>query len=36
MTLEFHPEAELELIEASLYYERVVSGLGLRFEREIR
>ena len=36
MKLEFHPEAELELIEAAVYYERQVPGLGERFEREIR
>ena len=36
MKLEFHPEAELELIEAGLYYELEVSGLGARFEAEIR
>jgi len=26
MRLEFHPEAELELIEAAAYYEREVPG----------
>ena len=36
MRLEFHPEAELELIEAALYYEKQVPGLGERFEFEIR
>jgi toxin ParE1/3/4 len=36
MRLEFHPEAELELIEAAVYYEKQVSGLGERFESEIR
>lgn len=36
MRLEFHPEAELELIEAAVYYERQVIGLGERFETEIR
>lgn len=36
MNLEFHPNAELELIEASLYYERKVPGLGARFENEMR
>lgn len=36
MKLEFHPEAELELIEAAVYYERQVPGLGERFEAEIR
>ena len=28
MKLEFHPEAELELIEAAAYYELQVPGLG--------
>ena len=32
MKLEFHPEAELELIEAAAYYELRVPGLGERFE----
>ena len=36
MRLEFHPEAELELIEAAVYYEQQVPGLGERFEAEIR
>ena len=36
MRLEFHPEAELELIEAAVHYERQVPGLGERFESEIR
>jgi plasmid stabilization system protein ParE len=36
MRLEFHPEAELELIEAAVYYETQVLGLGGRFESEIR
>ena len=36
MRLEFHPEAELELIEAALYYELQVPGLGERFEAEVR
>jgi plasmid stabilization system protein ParE len=36
MRLEFHPEAELELIEAALHYELQVPGLGERFESEIR
>jgi plasmid stabilization system protein ParE len=34
--LEFHPEAELELIEAAEYYELEVPGLGKRFEAEVR
>jgi len=36
MRLEFHPEAELELIEAAVYYELQVPGLGERFEAEVR
>jgi plasmid stabilization system protein ParE len=36
MRLEFHPEAELELIEATVYYDKQVPGLGERFESEIR
>ena len=35
MKLEFHPEAELELIEAAAYYEFQVAGLGWRFEAEV-
>jgi plasmid stabilization system protein ParE len=36
MRLEFHPEAELELIEAAAHYEVQVPGLGQRFEAEVR
>ena len=36
MKHEFHPEAELELIEAAVYYEHAVPGLGERFETEVR
>ena len=36
MRLEFHPEAELELIEAAVYYDKLAPGLGERFESEIR
>lgn len=36
MTFEFHPEAEVEFIEAAAYYEGQVSGLGERFQVEIR
>lgn len=36
MTFDFHPEAEVELIEAAAYYERQVPGLGERFQSEIR
>jgi len=35
MKLEFHPEAESELIEAAAYYELQVPGLGERFEAEV-
>ena len=35
MRLEFHPEAERELIEAALYYEVEVPGLGKRFGKEV-
>ncbi len=36
MRLEFHPEAEMELIETAEYYELQVPGLGERFEAEVR
>lgn len=36
MKLEFHPDAELELIEAAVYYESRVPGLGMRFGDEVR
>lgn len=36
MTFDFHPEAEVELIEAAAHYERHVPGLGERFQSEIR
>lgn len=36
MRLEFHPEAELELIEAAVHYELQVPGLGRRLEAEAR
>lgn len=35
MNLEFHPEAEVEIIEATDFYEREVAGLGKRFEAAI-
>jgi plasmid stabilization system protein ParE len=35
MRLEFHPEAEMELIEQAAYYELRVPGLGERFEAEL-
>jgi hypothetical protein len=34
--LEFHPEAETELIEAAAHYELQVPGLGERFEAEAK
>lgn len=36
MRLEFHPEAELELVEAAAYYEREVPDLGERFATEVQ
>lgn len=36
MRLEFHPEAEMELIEAAAHYELQVPGLGERLEAEVR
>jgi len=36
MRVEFHPEAELELIEAASYYQLQVPGLGDDFEMEVR
>ena len=36
MRLEFHPEAEMELIETAEYYELQVPGLGEHFEAEVR
>jgi len=36
MKLEFHPEAEMELVEEAAYYELQVPGLGDRFEAEVR
>ena len=37
MKVEFHPEAELELIEAASYYDELqVPGLGEDFEVEVR
>ena len=35
MKLEFHPQAEMELIEEAAYYELQVPGLGKRFEAEV-
>jgi plasmid stabilization system protein ParE len=34
--LEFHPDAQRELIESAVYYERRVPGLGVRFDEEVR
>lgn len=36
MNVEFHPEAVLEMVEAGLYYETQVPGLGRRFEIEVQ
>ncbi len=35
MKWEFHPDAEQELTESTLRYESEISGLGLRFAREV-
>ena len=35
MNYEFHPEAELELIESAAWYESEVPGLGLEFGEEV-
>lgn len=35
MRLEFHPEAELEFIEAAVYYNVQAPGLGGQFEAEV-
>ena len=36
MKYEFHPEAEVDLIEAILYYETQALGLGGRFAGEVQ
>jgi hypothetical protein len=36
MKLEFHPEAQQEFLEALSHYEAEVSGLGERFDAEVR
>jgi plasmid stabilization system protein ParE len=36
MSLEFHPDAEEELAEAALHYDRELEGLGNRFAAEVR
>ena len=36
MNLEFHPEAEREFLEAALYYDLRVAGLGEKFLSEIQ
>lgn len=36
MTYEFHPEAEQEFLEAAVYYEQKISGLGEGFGSEVR
>jgi plasmid stabilization system protein ParE len=35
MELEFHPDAELELLEAAFRYNFEVQGLGVRFAAEV-
>lgn len=35
MSFTFHPEARIEFIEATAYYETCREGLGLRFSREV-
>jgi plasmid stabilization system protein ParE len=36
MKLEFHPKAEMELIEQAAHYELQVPGLGASFAAEVR
>ena len=36
MRYEFHPEAEVDLVETILYYESQAPGLGERFATEVR
>ena len=36
MSLEFHPDAEEELAEEALHYDRELEGLGNRFAAEVR
>ncbi len=36
MKLKFHPEAEVELLEAAAHYEEQVPGLGERLGAEVR
>ena len=36
MRYEFHPEAEVDLVETILYYESQARGLGERFAAEVR
>lgn len=36
MKLEFHPEAEMEFIEAAVRYESIVPELGERFALEVQ
>jgi len=35
MKVEFHPDAENELIESALFYEKKVSNLGCRFIADV-
>lgn len=36
MRYEFHPEAEVELLETILYYETQAPGLGEKFAQEVQ
>ena len=36
MRYEFHPEAEVDLVETILYYETQALGLGEKFAAEVR
>ena len=36
MRYEFHPEAEVDLLETILYYETQAPGLGEKFAEEVR
>jgi plasmid stabilization system protein ParE len=36
VTIDFHPEAQEEVLESVKYYERKASGLGDRFSAEIQ
>ncbi len=32
----FHPDAEIEFLESSLFYEQEIPGLGQRFSRHVK